>query len=31
MKFSKLAINSGLEDKLFAFVTPKGVATVPLK
>src|SRR6266571_1187946 len=28
MKFSKLAINSGLEDKLFAFVPPKGVATV---
>ena len=31
MKFSKLAINSGLEDKLFAFVPPKGAATVPLK
>jgi outer membrane lipoprotein carrier protein len=31
MKFAKLAINSGLEDKLFAFVPPKGVATVPLK
>src|SRR6266852_5791277 len=31
MKFSKLAINSGLEDKLFAFVPPKGTATVPLK
>jgi outer membrane lipoprotein carrier protein len=31
MKFSKLAINSGLDDKLFAFVPPKGVATVPLK
>jgi outer membrane lipoprotein carrier protein len=31
MKFTKLAINSGLEDKLFAFVPPKGVATVPLK
>lgn len=31
MTFSKLAINSGLEDKLFAFVPPKGVATVPLK
>ena len=31
MQFSKLAINSGLEDKLFAFVAPKGVATVPLK
>ncbi len=31
MKFVKLAINSGLDDKLFAFVAPKGVATVPLK
>jgi outer membrane lipoprotein carrier protein len=31
MKFVKLAINSGLEDKLFAFVPPKGAATVPLK
>src|SRR5919204_806988 len=31
MQFSNLAINSGLEDKLFAFVPPKGVATVPLK
>ena len=31
MKFTKLVINSGLEDKLFAFVPPKGVATVPLK
>jgi outer membrane lipoprotein carrier protein len=31
MQFTKLAINSGLEDKLFAFVPPKGVATVPLK
>jgi outer membrane lipoprotein carrier protein len=31
MKFTKLAINAGLEDKLFAFVPPKGVATVPLK
>jgi outer membrane lipoprotein carrier protein len=31
MKFAKLAINSGLEDTLFAFVPPKGVATVPLK
>jgi outer membrane lipoprotein carrier protein len=31
MKFTKLAINSGLEDKLFAFVPPKGAATVPLK
>jgi outer membrane lipoprotein carrier protein len=31
MKFVKLAINSGLDDKLFAFVAPKGVATVPMK
>ena len=31
MQFAKLAINSGLEDKLFAFAPPKGVATVPLK
>jgi outer membrane lipoprotein carrier protein len=31
MQFNNLAINSGLEDKLFAFVPPKGVATVPLK
>ena len=31
MQFTNLAINSGLEDKLFAFITPKGVATVPLK
>jgi outer membrane lipoprotein carrier protein len=31
MKFVKLAINSGLDDKLFAFVPPKGVATVPLR
>ena len=31
MQFTSLAINSGLEDKLFAFVPPKGAATVPLK
>jgi len=31
MQFTSLAINSGLEDKLFAFVAPKGAATVPLK
>src|SRR5213593_1883347 len=31
MKFANLAINSGLENKLFAFVAPKGAATVPLK
>ena len=31
MQFNNLAINSGLDDKLFAFVPPKGAATVPLK
>ena len=31
MQFTSLAINCGLEDKLFAFVPPKGTATVPLK
>ena len=31
MKFTKLTINSGLDDKLFVFAAPKGVATVPLK
>ena len=31
MQFTNLAINSGIDDKLFAFVAPKGVATVPLK
>jgi len=31
MKFTKLTINAGLDDKLFVFVPPKGVATVPLK
>jgi outer membrane lipoprotein carrier protein len=31
MRFTKLAINSGLPDRLFAFVPPKGTATVPLR
>ena len=31
MKFTKVTVNSGLPDKLFTFVPPKGVATVPLK
>jgi len=31
MKFTKLTINSGLDDKLFVFAAPKGVAVVPLK
>ena len=31
MQFTNLAINSGIDDKLFAFDPPKGVATVPLK
>ena len=31
MQFTNLTINSGLEDKLFAFIPPKGAATVPLK
>ncbi|HEY7518704.1 MAG TPA: outer membrane lipoprotein carrier protein LolA [Methylomirabilota bacterium] len=31
MTFTKLAINSGLPDKLFVFVPPKGTATVPLR
>ena len=31
MRFSKVTANSGLPDKLFAFVPPKGVATVPLQ
>jgi outer membrane lipoprotein carrier protein len=30
MKFTKIAANSGLPDRLFAFVPPKGVATVPI-
>jgi outer membrane lipoprotein carrier protein len=31
MTFAKLAINSGLDDKLFVFTPPKGAATVPMK
>jgi outer membrane lipoprotein carrier protein len=31
MKFTKLTINSGLDDRLFVFAAPKGAATVPLK
>jgi outer membrane lipoprotein carrier protein len=31
MRFTKLAINSGLPDKLFGFTAPPGAATVPLR
>ena len=31
MQFRKTTINGGLPDSLFAFVAPKGVATVPLR
>ena len=31
MRFTKLAINSSLPDRLFTFVTPTGVNTVPLR
>jgi outer membrane lipoprotein carrier protein len=31
MQFTKVAVNTGLPDTLFAFVPPKGVATVPLR
>jgi outer membrane lipoprotein carrier protein len=31
MTFTKLAVNSGLPDKLFVFTPPKGTATVPLR
>ena len=31
MKFAKVTVNSGLSDKLFTFVPPKGAAMVPLK
>jgi outer membrane lipoprotein carrier protein len=31
MTFTKIMVNSGIPDKLFTFVPPKGVATVPLK
>jgi len=31
MKFAKLAVNSNLPDKLFTFVAPQGVSTVPMR
>src|SRR5919109_1123337 len=31
MRFTKMALNTGLADTLFTFTPPKGVATVPLK
>ena len=31
MRFTKLAVNSGLSDQLFTFVPPAGVATVPMR
>ena len=31
MKFTKLAVNTNLPDKLFTFVAPQGVATVPMR
>ena len=31
MKFTKLAVNTNLPDKLFTFVAPEGVATVPMR
>ena len=31
MRFSKVAVNSGVSDKMFTFVAPKGAATVPLR
>ena len=31
MQFTKLAVNTGLADRLFTFVTPPGVKTVPLR
>jgi outer membrane lipoprotein carrier protein len=31
MRFAKVAVNSGLPDRLFSFVPPKGAATVPLR
>jgi outer membrane lipoprotein carrier protein len=31
MTFTKLAVNTGLPDKLFVFTAPKGTATVPLR
>jgi outer membrane lipoprotein carrier protein len=31
MRFTKMAVNSGLSDRTFTFVAPKGVVIVPLK
>lgn len=31
MRFTKITANAGLPDRLFAFVAPKGAATVPLE
>ena len=31
MTFTKVAVNTGLPDKLFVFTAPKGAATVPLR
>ena len=31
MRFTRVAVNSGLPDKLFAFTPPPGAATVPLR
>jgi outer membrane lipoprotein carrier protein len=31
MRFTKMAVNSGLPEKTFTFVAPKGVVIVPLK
>ena len=31
MRFTKMALNSGLADSLFTFTPPKGVATVPMQ
>ena len=31
MRFSKVAVNSGVPDKMFTFVAPKGAAVVPLR
>ena len=31
MRFTKVAVNSGLPDRTFTFVAPKGVAIVPLR
>ncbi len=31
MRFTRMAVNPGLSDRLFTFVPPQGVATVPLR